>query len=57
MFKWIDNFLIPYQISNDDESILSKVDSLEKKIKQLEKKNADLWNQLYSIEDKSETKD
>jgi hypothetical protein len=56
MFRWIDNFLKPYQISTTDMSVFGKLAVLEEKIKKLEQENVELTNALYEIENRLHAK-
>lgn len=63
MFKWIDNFLKPYQVSEFDMSVFDKVIVLEEKynallldIKRLEEENVELTNCLYEVENRLQSK-
>jgi uncharacterized coiled-coil DUF342 family protein len=47
MFKWIDNFLKPYQVATSDMSTFGKIVALEARIKKLEEENVELTNCLY----------
>lgn len=56
MFKWIDSFLKPYQVSTSDMSLFDKIVGLETKIKKLEEENVDLTNALYEVENRLQAK-
>lgn len=63
MFKWIDNFLKTYQVSEFDMSVFDKVIVLEEKynallldIKRLEEENVELTNCLYEVENRLQSK-
>jgi hypothetical protein len=63
MFKWIDNFLKPYQVSEFDMSVFDKVNILEEKynsllldVKRLEEENVELTNCLYEVENRLQSK-
>jgi hypothetical protein len=49
MFRWINDFLRPYQISGKEYSILDKIAQLESRIDELEDENVNLNNALYEI--------
>jgi hypothetical protein len=49
MFKWIDNFLKPYQTSTDNTSIFDKLVELEARIQELERENVETTNAMYEI--------
>ena len=52
MFKWIDDFLKPYQVATSDMSTFGKIVALEARIKKLEEENVELTNCLYEVENK-----
>jgi hypothetical protein len=52
MFRWIDNFLKPYQVATFDTSVLDKIVVLEARIKKLEEENIELTNALYEVENR-----
>jgi len=52
MFRWIDDFLKPYQISTSDMSTFGKIVALEARIKKLEAENVELTNCLYEVENR-----
>jgi hypothetical protein len=63
MFKWIDNFLKPYQTPTNNTSIFDKLIDLEEKynallldIKRLEEENIELTNCLYEIANSLESR-
>lgn len=63
MFKWIDNFLKPYQVSEFDMSVFDKFNVLEEKyksllldVKRLEEENVELTNCLYEVENRLQSK-
>ena len=63
MFKWIDDFLRPYQFSVSDVSIFDKIVKLEEKynallldVKRLEEENLELTNCLYEVENRLQAK-
>ncbi len=49
MFRWVDNFLRPYQISTDNTSIFDKILELEARIEELERENVETTNAMYEI--------
>ena len=49
MFRWINDFLRPYQLNHDEYSILDKITQLESRIEELESENINLNNTLYEI--------
>jgi hypothetical protein len=49
MFKWIDNFLKPYQTPTDNTSIFDKLVELEARIQELERENVETTNAMYEI--------
>lgn len=56
MLKWIDNFLKPYQVANENQSLLERLQILEEKynsllldIKHLEEENIETSNCLYEL--------
>ena len=52
MFRWIDDFLKPYQIATSDMSVFGKIVALEDRIKKLEEENIELTNCLYEVENR-----
>jgi hypothetical protein len=56
MFRWIDNFLKPYQVATSDMSTFGKIVALEARIKKLEEENVELTNCLYEVENRMQTK-
>ena len=52
MFRWIDNFLKPYQIVTSDMSVFGKIVALEDRIKKLEEENVELTNCLLEVENR-----
>jgi hypothetical protein len=56
MFKWIDNFLKPYQISTDNTSIFDKLNELETRIEELERENVETTNTMYEIANSLESR-
>jgi len=56
MFKWIDDFLKPYQVATSDMSVFSKIVALEARIKKLEEENVELTNALYEVENRLQAK-
>ena len=56
MFKWIDDFLKPYQVATSDTSVFGKIVALEARIKKLEEENVELTNCLYEVENRLQTK-
>ena len=56
MFKWIDNFLKPYQVATSDMSTFGKIVALEARIKKLEEENVELTNCLYEVENRMQAK-
>ena len=56
MFKWVDNFLKPYQIPATNMSLFDKIIVLEEKIKKLEAENVELTNCLYEVENRLQAK-
>lgn len=63
MFRWIDDFLKPYQIPTTDMSLFDKIIDLEEKynallldIKRLEEENVELTNCLYEVENRLQEK-
>ena len=63
MFRWIDDFLKPYQIPTTDMSLFDKIIDLEEKynallldIKRLEEENIELTNCLYEIANSLESR-
>ena len=56
MFKWIDNFLRPYQVAISDTSVFGKIIALEARIKNLEEENVELTNCLYEVENRLQAK-
>lgn len=56
MFKWIDNFLKPYQVATSDMSTFGKIVALEARIKKLEEENVELTNCLYEVENRLQAK-
>jgi hypothetical protein len=49
MFKWIGNFLSPYEMSKSDTSILDRVKELEEKVAKLEEENIENTNLIYEL--------
>jgi hypothetical protein len=49
MFKWVTDFLRPYQFTETEYSILDKITQLESRIEELESENINLNNTLYEI--------
>jgi len=49
MFRWITDFLRPYQFTDTEYSILDKIIELEARIEELEEENINLNNSLYEI--------
>jgi hypothetical protein len=49
MFKWVTDFLRPYQFTETEYSILDKITQLESRIEELEAENINLNNTLYEI--------
>jgi len=47
MFRWINDFLRPYQLTDDEYSIFDKIHELESRIEELEEENISLNNALY----------
>jgi len=56
MFKWIDDFLKPYQVATSDMSTFGKIVALEARIKKLEEENVELTNCLYEVENRMQAK-
>ena len=56
MFKWIDDFLKPYQIATTDMSLFGKIVALEARIQKLEEENVELTNCLYEVENRLQAK-
>jgi hypothetical protein len=56
MFRWIDDFLRPYQVPTTDMSLFDKIIALEARIKNLEEENVELTNSLYEIENRLQAK-
>jgi predicted nucleic acid-binding Zn-ribbon protein len=64
MFKWIDDFLKPYQVPKSDEYSLAglcaqlakEVVKLEERITKLEEENVETTNALYEIENRLQAK-
>jgi len=56
MFKWIDNFLKPYQVPTSDISVFGKILALEARIKKLEEENIEFTNCLYEVENRLRSK-
>jgi DNA repair exonuclease SbcCD ATPase subunit len=63
MFRWIDDFLKPYQIPTTDMSLFDKIIDLEEKynallldIKRLEEENVELTNCLCELENRLQEK-
>ena len=56
MFKWIDDFLKPYQVATSDMSVSDKIIVLEEKVKKLEEENVELTNALYEVENRLQAK-
>jgi len=64
MFKWIDNFLKPYQVSESEEYTLAElcyhlsthVRQNEERIAKLETENVELTNTLYELENRLQAK-
>ena len=52
MFRWIDDFLKPYQIATSDMSVFGKIVALEDRIKKLEEENVELTNCLLEVENR-----
>ena len=52
MFRWIDNFLKPYQVATSDMSVFGKIVALEDRIKKLEEENVELTNCLLEVENR-----
>jgi hypothetical protein len=49
MFRWINDFLRPYQLSDTEYSILDKIGELELRIEKLEEENIETSNCLYEL--------
>jgi uncharacterized membrane protein YkgB len=49
MFRWITDFLRPYQLSDTEYSILDKIIELEARIEKLEEENIETSNCLYEL--------
>ena len=49
MFRWITDFLRPYQLTDTEYSILDKIEELELKIEKLEEENIETSNCLYEL--------
>ena len=49
MFRWITDFLRPYQLTDTEYSILDKIEELELKIEKLEEENIETSNCLYVL--------
>ena len=56
MFRWIDNFLKPYQVATSDMSVFGKIVALEDRIKKLEEENVELTNCLLEVENRLQAK-
>jgi hypothetical protein len=56
MFKWIDDFLKPYQVATTDTSVFDKIVALEERVKKLEEENVELTNALYEVENRLQAK-
>jgi hypothetical protein len=56
MFKWIDNFLKPYQTPTDNTSIFDKLNELEARIEELERENVETTNAMYEIANSLESR-
>ena len=52
MFRWIDNFLKPYQVATSDMPVFGKIVALEDRIKKLEQENVELTNCLLEVENR-----
>jgi septal ring factor EnvC (AmiA/AmiB activator) len=49
MFRWITDFLRPYQLDDNEYSILDKIEELESRIEKLEEENIETSNCLYEL--------
>jgi len=49
MFRWITDFLRPYQLTDTEYSILDKIEELELRIEKLEEENIETSNCLYEL--------
>ena len=49
MFRWITDFLRPYQLTDTEYSILDKIVELEARIEKLEEENIETSNCLYEL--------
>ena len=50
IFNWIRDFLVGYEISNEDESLFDRIVDLESRVLNLEIENVELTNALYESE-------
>ncbi len=54
MFRWVNDFLRPYQLTDIEYSILDKIAQLEARIEELEMENVETSNLLYELMNFSE---
>jgi hypothetical protein len=56
MFNWIRDFLVGYEVSDEDESLFNRIVDLESRVLNLEIENIELTNALYESETRLQMK-
>lgn len=56
IFNWIRDFLVGYEVSDEDESLFNKIVDLESRVLNLEIENVELTNALYESETRLQMK-
>ena len=56
IFNWIRDFLVGYEVSDEDESLFNRIVDLESRVLNLEIENIELTNALYESETRLQMK-
>ena len=56
VFNWIRDFLVGYEVSDEDESLFDRIVDLESRVLNLEIENVELTNALYESETRLQMK-
>jgi hypothetical protein len=54
--NWIKDFLVGYEVSDEDESLFNRIVDLEARVLTLEMENVELTNALYESETRLQMK-